>query len=48
MVPAGLLGIPLALALPGARALIVVVMLCLASLFGPAVWSYFAWRSREA
>ncbi len=48
MVRAGLLGIPLALALPGARALIVVVMLCLASLFGPAVWSYFAWRSREA
>ena len=48
MVPAGLIGIPVALALPGARALVVVVVLTLASLCGPAVWSYFAWRSREA
>jgi len=48
MVPAGLLGIPLALALPGARALVIVVLLTLASLCGPAIWSYFAWRSRGA
>lgn len=48
MVPSGLLGIPLALALPGARSFEVVTVLLLVSLCGPAVWSYFAWRSREA
>jgi uncharacterized membrane protein len=47
MVAGGLLLLPLALLLPGPRALSAAVVVTLLALLGPAVWSYFAWRALQ-
>jgi uncharacterized membrane protein len=45
MVGGGLVLLPLALLLPAPRALTAAVVITLLATVGPAVWSYFAWRT---
>ena len=48
LVPAGVLAAILALLLPARAALPATVALLFASLFAPAVWSYFEWRKTRS